>query len=114
MRRSQRKRELAELKKKLEISEKKKQELVNYFQKLKEAYSSKKISYAQYVESIYKRKGNRNLLEWIKYYDNYIKNCRELINKQKTIVLKNKIPVVIVSIIFALIITISIFYVRPT
>ena len=84
---------VVELEKRLEFSRKKRRELILYLYKLKERYEKKQISYARYVELVYKKTNGRTIKQWVEYYDHYISDCEARIKKQKNIILVRRIPV---------------------
>ncbi|MFH1503162.1 MAG: hypothetical protein ABIE36_00700, partial [Candidatus Diapherotrites archaeon] len=79
---------IRDLKEKRETSKKRKNELEKYLRRLKESYATGKISYARYVEILHKKNDERNISEWIEYYDRYEKECgRERKKHQKKVII---------------------------
>ncbi|MBS3085285.1 hypothetical protein J4225_01205 [Candidatus Pacearchaeota archaeon] len=99
-----------ELKNRLEECEKKKQFLRNYLKKLHLNYTSGKITYATYIETGLKKRDDRDIKEWIEFYDKEIKKCENEI-KKKT--LKKNIPIVFISSIILIILVTMLFNIQP-
>ncbi len=81
---------IVELQNKIALAKKQKKQLILYIHKLKKKYSQQQISYSKYIEILYKRVNGKNIKQWIDYYDDYIKECEKLIQKQKSQLIKNK------------------------
>ena len=101
---------IEELRKRIQTAEKRKKEYIKYLQNLKDKYSQGEISYAFYIETIYKKTDGRNISEWIEYFEHYIKNCEKIIKKQKRTIVKNQLPVLFLSLFFIFIVISSGFY----
>jgi DNA-directed RNA polymerase specialized sigma24 family protein len=74
-----------------------KEEYSNYLKKLKERYSQGKISYADYVQELHKKREGRNLTEWIDYLDKYHDVCKKEIKKNKKIITRKNVLVLFIS-----------------
>ena len=81
---------ISSLSQKKDSSQKRKNELIDYLKRLNQAHADKKISGAQYIETLYKKNNGRNIKEWVEYYDNYSKNCEKAIQRQKTQLIRNR------------------------
>ena len=100
---------IRDLKRKIKISKLRKKRVIDYFQKLKQAYSKGKISETQYNSIISQDLGEgKTLEEWIQHYDFYIRNCERRINTHKRRIRKTKLPAIILSFVFIAIILSSI------
>ena len=84
---------IRDLKEKKEASQKRKDELVDYLKRLNQAHFSKKLSSAQYIETVHRKNNGRDIKEWVNYYENYSKNCEHEIERQKKRIIKTKLPV---------------------
>jgi hypothetical protein len=90
---------IRDLKEKKENSRKRKNELIDYLKRLNQAHFNKKLSGAEYVETLHKKNDGRNIKEWVDYYENYSKNCEKEIKNQKKELIKSKIPVLFFSVL---------------
>ncbi|MBU0894106.1 MAG: DUF2341 domain-containing protein [Nanoarchaeota archaeon] len=102
-----------ELQKRIAFAQKKKKELISYFQNLNQKYTQRQIPYSRYIEILHKKTDNKTLKQWIDFYSNYTKECEELLKKQKKEILKRRIPVLFFSAIFIIILITSMFYIQP-
>ena len=101
---------IRDLERKIKISKIRKKRVVDYFHKLKEAYSKGEILETQYNSIISQDLGEgKTLEEWIQHYDFYIRDCERRINKHKRKIRKSKLPAIILSFVFIAIILSSIF-----
>ena len=105
---------VVELSKRIQLAKQRKNELVNYINKLKESYSQEKISYARYVEIIHKHRDGKTIQEWIEYYNEYIKDCEKGIRQERKKIIKKNIAIVLFSVILIPLIIISLFQFGPT
>ncbi|MEK6926022.1 MAG: Ig-like domain-containing protein [Nanoarchaeota archaeon] len=80
---------IAQLKKHIEESKKRKKYLQEYLHKLHTSYAHNQISYAQYVETLHKKHDKRNIREHIDYYDKHIKHCEYEIKKHRKHIAKH-------------------------
>ncbi|HJX50791.1 MAG TPA: hypothetical protein VJ438_04990, partial [Candidatus Nanoarchaeia archaeon] len=62
-------------------SETRKRDLINYLEKLKEAYRKKQISYARYLEIIHHKRDGRTIEEWIHFYHFESLECHKRIKQ---------------------------------
>ncbi|MCX6746691.1 MAG: hypothetical protein NTU63_00985 [Candidatus Pacearchaeota archaeon] len=88
---------IVELKEKVRKEERLRKGYSDYLKTLKENYSQGKISYATYVETLYKKRDGRNIPEWIDYLDKYDRDYKKEIGKQEKAITKKKIVVTIFS-----------------
>ena len=67
----------------LKESQKRRKYFSNYLNKLNNSYINGKISYATFVETVYKKRDGKNILEWRDYYGKLEKKfTKSLINKK--------------------------------
>ena len=104
---------VSELRLRKQECNRRKQVLERYLQKLHEKYLRKEIPYSRYIETIYKKTDNKTLYEWIKYYEDYIKDCEERIKKQKIKLIARNIPIYFLSFILIGFLISSVFYIAP-
>ena len=80
-----------------------------YLKKLKESYSSGKISYNFYIETLHNHRDGKSIIEWIHYYNHYIKECEDLLKKHQKDVVKRHLAILFFSaaVIFFILISIS-------
>ena len=71
---------IAQLKVQVKQAHERKKHLQEYLKNLEKAHYEKRISYAQYVETLHKKTDGRNLHELIHHYDHHIKECEKLIS----------------------------------
>ncbi len=95
---------LKNLKEKIADAEEKKRKLREYIRQLHEKYSKKEISYAFYIETLYKKFDGRDVREWIEHFDDYIRDCKKRVRKEIRALAVKHISIFI----FSLVILISI------
>ncbi len=105
---------IEELRRRIQLAEKAKEEYTEYLQKLEEKYTRNEISYSDYIESIYQHREGRTIQEWIEYFDYYIQECKKRIKEQKRDIIKNQLTLILFSSILILILVASSVYLRPT
>ena len=93
---------IRDLKEKKENSRKRKNELIDYLKRLNQAHFNKKLSGAEYVETLHKKNDGRNIKEWVDYYENYSKNCEKEIKNQKKELIKSKLVMFLILNFFPL------------
>ncbi len=104
---------IVELQSRVAFAQRKKTELILYTHKLKEKYLKKQISYSRYVEILYKKADGKTINQWIDYYDDYIKDCEKLIKEQKKKLIITKVPIILLSLGFIIVLITSVFYIQP-
>ena len=72
-----------ELKSRISESERRRKELINYLQGLKDKLLDRELVYSEYNEIIEKKSDGKTIPDWINYYENYINDCKGLIDKEK-------------------------------
>ena len=102
------------LKKQIELCENNKKRLIDFFQQAKKRYFGGELAYSKYEKIINKKRDGRTILEWIKFYDNYKKECNETIKHKERKAVKNKTLLAFSSLAFIAIIFLAIFYINPT
>ena len=90
---------IRELKKNIEVSESRKEELTKYLQELWERYEKGLISPNFYVETAHKHFDGKTLKQWIEHYEHYIKECKKLIRKHRRKLAKKTFSIVLFSVI---------------
>ncbi len=98
---------IGELRKNIGAAEERKRYFESYLKRLYHAYISGKISFKFYIETLHLSRDGRNIQQWIEYYDNYIKECKQLIEKHKKSI--NKIRAPVISAVFIAIILAAFF-----
>ena len=104
---------IAELKKKIELCENNKQQLINFLQKLVEHYKRREISYYEYQKIISEKRNGRTIQEWLEHYDDYIKDCEERINREHKSEVGKKVFTTFLFLFIISIVFFSSFYLRP-
>ncbi|MEK6910960.1 MAG: LamG-like jellyroll fold domain-containing protein [Nanoarchaeota archaeon] len=64
---------------------------VNQLQVLKNKCLNREISYEEYENLASKKQGEKTFEEWIKYYDNYILECKNIIESERGIIKRSNI-----------------------
>src|SRR3989344_6697458 len=93
---------IAQLKVQVKQAHERKKHLQEYLKNLEKAHYEKRISYAQYVETLHKKTDGRNLHELIHHYDHHIKECEKLISKHKKQIHVGRAPAYIIGILIIL------------
>ncbi|MBI4116749.1 hypothetical protein HY449_03320 [Candidatus Pacearchaeota archaeon] len=96
---------IAELKKRIAHAEQKKKEFSDYLRGLKQKYHRGEISYSSFLEHFYQKRNGLNLKEWLLHFDDYIKDCKKEIRKERIKLLGNYSVFAFLSLVF-----ISIFF----
>jgi len=104
---------ILELLQRIKFAESKKREITEYLLRLRKRYVEKNISYSQYTEAVYKKRGGRNLQEWIEYYDDYITRCEKEIKQQKKVIVKKQFSVLFFSLFLIFLFFIIGIYIQP-
>ena len=87
------------LKEKIANAEEKKKELKEYIKKLYEKYSKREISYSFYIETLYRRFEGKDIHEWIEHFDDYIKDCRKRIKRERGALALKQISILIFAVV---------------
>src|SRR3989344_2396490 len=104
---------IAELRKKIAHAYDKKKEFSDYLHDLKQKYHSGEISYSQFLETFYKKRNGLNLSEWIEHFDDYVKDCRKEIKKQRINLVANHIAPIFFAFTIVTVISLVVFFVQP-
>jgi len=64
-----------ELLKRIELTKKHKQHILDIVHTLLSEYKERKITHFEYEEKLSESLGDKSAKEWLDYYDNYIKTC---------------------------------------
>jgi len=105
---------VVELTKRIQLAKERKRILEKYFYDLRKQYSEGRISYAQYVEIIYKHTDGRTILEWIRYYDEYIQDCENRLRKEKRVVIARQSVFVLFIVGLVSVLLFTTFNLQPT
>ncbi|MBU0894114.1 MAG: hypothetical protein KKF48_01455 [Nanoarchaeota archaeon] len=100
-----------ELQKKIAFAEKKKKELISYFQNLNQKYTQRQIPYSRYIEILHKKTNGKTIKQWVDFYNSYIKKCKQLLKKQKTKIIQNKITTILFSFVLLGLFVLALYYV---
>ena len=84
----------------------------NYLNKLNRAYARGEVNHSFYIEAVYRRREGRNIFEWIDFYNRVIKDCEDLLKKQKRDAAKKIIPLIFFAIIIAIFVIFPIFQLK--
>src|SRR3989344_2508749 len=90
---------VAELKKKISHAEEKKKEFSDYLKNLKQKYRNGEISYSTFLETFYKKRNGLNIQEWISHFDDYIKECKKEISKERRVLFKTNLAFIFASLV---------------
>jgi hypothetical protein len=104
---------LSELKKRIEVAKERRSKLIGYLQELWDEYQKGLISRDFYVETAHKHFDGKTLKEWVEHYENYIKECEEIIKKNRKDILKSQFRVLIFSSILIIVLLGATLYMRP-
>ncbi|MDO8563593.1 MAG: LamG-like jellyroll fold domain-containing protein [Nanoarchaeota archaeon] len=73
---------------------------VNQLQVLKNKCLNREITYEEYQNLASKKQGEKTFEEWIKYYDNYILECKNIIESERGIIKRSNIISSVASLFF--------------
>src|SRR3989344_2539247 len=90
---------VAELKKKISHAEEKKKEFSDYLKNLKQKYRNGEISYSTFLETFYQKRNGLNIQEWVSHFDDYIKECRKEISKERRVLFKTNLAFIFASLV---------------
>ena len=91
---------IAELKRRIAHAEQKKNEFSDYLHNLKRKYHHGEISYSSFLEHFYLKRSGLNLNEWLAHFDDYIKDCKKEIRKERIKLLGNYSTFAFLSLFF--------------
>src|SRR3989344_7752985 len=104
---------IAELKKKIVHAQEKKKEFSEFLRNLKASYHRGEISYANFLETFYQKRNGLSIQEWIEHFDDFVKQCKREILKEKFVIYKTQLTFVFVFAVFISIITVPLFLLQP-
>src|SRR3989344_1532201 len=114
MERTHLERDIAELKKRIQLGKTYKKRVLDYIYQAKDKYLNREITFHEYDSLINQKSNGRTMPEWVEFYSSYIKDCEKRIEQKKR---KHRIKsTFIISFFFiiSLILISSIFYLKPT
>ena len=104
---------IAELKKKIRDAEEKKKEFSDYLKNLKAKYHRGEISYSTFLETFYQKRNGLNLQEWVQHFDDYIKECKKEIAKERRVLTKTNFVVFLISAVLISVLIFPLMHLQP-
>ncbi len=80
---------ISELKRKLSHAESKKVEFSDYMYDLLDKHNRGEIDNYSFLEFFYKKMDGKNINEWIEHLNNYARDCKREINRERIKMVKN-------------------------
>lgn len=87
-------------KKRIQTCESYKKQFVEHLQNLKNKCINREISYEEYQQLASKKQADKTSEEWIHYYDNYILECKKIIEEERKIINNSNIVSSLASFFF--------------
>src|SRR3990167_4650148 len=104
---------IAQLKEKIVHAQEKKKEFSDYLKNLKQKYHRGEISYSTFLETFYQKRNGLNLQEWVQHFDDYIKECKKEIAKERRVLTKTNFVVFLISAVLISVLIFPLMYLQP-